>query len=187
MSVFAAPQDLETHLVEAIQSFMESAAGERAAAAAREADAGSVIALHVADPDIAVWIDLDTRKAGAGRAEDPAAEVLVDADDLHHLALNQLAPVHIAKAIEERRLDASGAFELPLALLASLDALGEEWRRSLEKAGREDLIELTAPPAAETYAVETTLVRQGHKPPWAGKGKRAVSHSTRREEERAAG
>jgi hypothetical protein len=180
--IFASAEDLETPLVGALQGFLDSRSGEQATAAVRDLDAGSVIAIRVSDPDTDVWVDFEAGTAGLAEPSAWAAELIIDGDSIHHLALNQLAPVQVARAVEEHRLDASGSFEILLALVGSLDVLGEHWRASLRECGRENLLEVPAPPAAETYSVDTGLQRQGHKPPWAGHGKRAVSKPTRRAE-----
>jgi hypothetical protein len=182
VSLFATADDLETELLQTLREYLASPAGDQARAAVAELDAGSVLALRISDPDATVWIDFAAGEAGTGERDDAAAEVKVDGDSMHHLGMNQLSPAQVARAVEERRIDGGGAFQLLLLLLQSLDPIGDVWRATLRAHDRDDLLTAPAPPAAEIYAVETDIHRQGHLPPWAGKGRKAVSKSTRRAE-----
>jgi hypothetical protein len=181
VSLFATARELEAELLPALDEFLGSPAGAQAAAAVAELDAGSVLVLRVSDPETAVWVDLAGAQSGIGDRDDAAAHLAVDADSIHHLAMNQLSPAQVARAVEERRLDAGGSFELMLLLLRSLDALGAIWRETLAAHGREDLLAAPAPPATEIYEVASDYNhRQTYVPEWSSGAKRAVSKSTRR-------
>jgi hypothetical protein len=178
--VFDSAEELEGELLPALRTFLASPAGEQAQAAVKEFAPGSVFALQITDPELDVWVDFASLEAGEGPREDASGRLLIDGDALHHLGMDQLSPAQVARAVEERRIDAKGSFELMLILLESLDPLGAVWRETLAAHGREDLLELPAPEATPIYTIEETPTRQGHVPEWSAKARRAVSKSTRR-------
>jgi hypothetical protein len=180
MSLFSSADDLEAELLPALRAFLGSPAGEQASAGVAELDAGSVMVLRVSDPEATFWLDFAAGEAGSGERDAAAAQLAIDADSVHHLGMNQLAAVQVARGIEERRIDATGSFELMLLLLRSLAALGDVWRDTLRAHVRDDLLSAPAPAEAEIFQLDTRSHRQGHVPVWAAHAKRAVSKSTRR-------
>jgi hypothetical protein len=180
MSLFATAEDLETELLPTLREYLASPAGVEAAAAVKGLDAGSVVMLRITDPEATVWVDIASGEAGSGERDDAVSQLAIDADSIHHLGMNQLAPGQVARAIEERRIDATGSFELMLLLLRSLPPLGEVWQDVLRAHERQDLLEAPAPPEADIYTIEAESRRQGYVPPWSRFAKRAASKSTRR-------
>jgi hypothetical protein len=180
MSLFATADELGAELLPTLSAFLAGPAGDQARAAVAELDAGSVLVLRISGPRAVVWIDFAAGEVGAGERDDAAAQLAIDADSLHHLGMNRLAPAQVARAVEERRIDATGSFELMLLLLASLDPLGAVWRETLGAHGRDDLLDVPAPPATPIYSAPTDTARQAYVPEWSARAKRAVSKSTRR-------
>jgi hypothetical protein len=186
MSLFTSAEDLEGELLPALRAFLATPAGAEATVAVAGLDAGSVLVLQISDPETAVWIDFASGEVGTGDHDGAASQLSIDADSLHQLGMNRLAPVQVARAIEERRVDATGSFELMLLLLRSLPPLGEVWRDTLTAHGRGDLLDAPAPADTEVFAIDAKSKRQGYVPPWSRFAKRAASNSTRRPEEWAA-
>jgi hypothetical protein len=182
MSLFASAEDIEGELVPTLRDFLGSPAGAEAADAVRGLDAGSVMLLRISDPETAIWVDFASGEVGSGDRDDAASQLAIDADSVHHLGMNQLAPGQVARAIEERRVDATGSFELMLLLLRSLPPLGDVWRETLHAHDRDDLLGAPAPADTEIYAIDAKSQRQGYVPPWSRFAKRAASNSTRRTE-----
>jgi hypothetical protein len=182
MSIFGSAEELEGELLPALRVFLASPAGEAARSALKDGDPGAVVSLRVSDPEVDLWVDFAELEVGIGKREDAAGRLLIDGDSLHRLGMNQLEPAGVARAVEERLIDAQGSFEVMLVLLGSLDPLGAAWRETLAAHGREDLLELAAPEATPVYTIDEEKARRSYVPEWSARAKRAVSKPTRRQE-----
>jgi hypothetical protein len=180
--LFESRQSLSDELLPALRAFLGSAAAEQAQAALREQASGTVVAMRVFDPELDVWVDFDALEAGEGIREDAAASVEIDADTLHFLGMDQLSPTQIARAIEERWINATGDFAALLVLLDSLAPLGAVWRETIGEHRREDLLGAEAPEPTAIYAIDETKVRYGYVPEYAKGSRRPPAQVTRRPE-----
>jgi hypothetical protein len=178
--LFDSPAALADELLPALRTFLGSPAGEQAQAALHESESGTLIALRVAEPDLDLWVDFGAREAGEGAREGATATVEVDADTLHFLGLDELSPTQIARAVEERWLNATGSFQALTVLLESIEALGTAWRETLTAHGREDLLEAEAPEPTTIYAIDEAKVRYGYVPEYARASRRPPGRTTRR-------
>ncbi|MBS1881432.1 MAG: hypothetical protein JSS97_00575 [Actinobacteria bacterium] len=169
-------------LLPALRSFLGTPSAEQAGAALREHASGTVVALHCLEPTLDVWVDLASLEADQGARDDAVARVTVAADTLHHLGMDQLSPTQIARAVEERRLEASGDFAALLVLLEALEPLGVAWRATLADHGREDLVAAEIPEPTLVYEIDETKVRYGYVPEYARGSRRPPGRTTRRDE-----
>lgn len=180
--LFESRQSLADELLPALRAFLGSPAAEQAQAALRESAPGMVIAMRVSDPELDVWVDFDALEAGEGRRDDAVSSVAIDADVLHFLGMDQLSPTQIARATEERWIDASGNFAALLILLDTLEGLGAAWRQTLGEHGREDLLGAEAPEPTPIYSIDEMKVRYGYVPEYAAGSRRPPAKVTRRSE-----
>lgn len=180
--LFESSESLAAELLPALRSFLGSPAGEQAQAALREQAPGATIAMRVSDPGLDVWVDFDALEVGEGAREGATATVWIDADTLHFLGMDGLSPTQIARATEERWINATGNFAALLILLETLEPLGAAWRETLTEHGRDDLLEAEAPESTPIYAIDEAKVRYGYVPEYASGSRRAPAKKTRRNE-----
>ncbi|MGD9734401.1 MAG: hypothetical protein AB7V58_02145 [Solirubrobacterales bacterium] len=180
--LFESRQSLSEELLPALRAFLASPAAEQAQAALREQAPGTVVAMRVSEPELDVWVDFDALEAGEAVRDDAVATVEIDADTLHFLGMDELSPTQIARATEERWINAGGNFAALLVLLDSLEPLGAAWRETLADHGREDLLGAEAPEPTAIYSIDETKVRYGYVPEYAKGSRRPPAQVTRRPE-----
>jgi len=153
MSHFADARDLEGELIAFLAAYLASSDGARARDVARGMGERAGLVLRTLDPQTVLSVDLLEGSVAPGAIEDPNLEVELEADALHDILLGRLDPVQISRLVETNRLVFSGAASDLAALVALAGPLAPHYPASLERRGRQDLLDTPRP---ESSAVWTT-------------------------------
>jgi hypothetical protein len=150
MSIFTNASEVEAVFAACCRRFLASADGAAAAAAAGGLDS-PVVVLRFTHPDATLSIDLAGRTVSAGAADEPAAQLEVEADAVHDVLLGRLGPVQISRLFEEDRAVVEGTPEALRFLLTLAGSLASHYPETLRELGRVDLLELPAPELEEVW------------------------------------
>jgi len=162
MSYFRDADDLAAEIRAAFDVFLETESGRAAAAAAADGfDQGDglpdepAVVVMTSDPPTATTLFLgDDARVEAGGEDLPAqVQLTADANALHDLLLERYDAGQIARAVEEKRLVVSGPPWSLDALIVLAGAFAGSYRSSLERRGRDDLLDAPLPAPAGVWEV----------------------------------
>jgi hypothetical protein len=146
VSHYADGEDLEAELVAALTAFVDSGDGARAVQAARAAGDSARLELRLRDPDALVSVDFFAGTVSTEPVEDADVEIEMDADALHDILLDRLDPVQISRLYETGQVRFSGSYQHLGALILLAGPLQPHYPASLERRGRQDLLDTPLPP-----------------------------------------
>jgi len=167
-SYFATGQDLERVLVGCLETFLQSVAGHGAVLAARESGDSATLELRLVDPDATLSVDFIAGRVAAEAAEAPDVEIEMGANDLHDVLLERMGPVQISQLYETDRLRFRGSAQHLAALIVLAAPLAPCYRETLTRDGRQDLLDIPAPPASFEWGSPDDPIKRviGRRRPW---------------------
>jgi hypothetical protein len=146
VSHYADRDELEGELVAFLEAFFASADGERAVSAARAVGDSARVTLHLLDPNAVVAIDFFSGAVSTEPIEDADVELEIAADALHDILLDRLDPVQISRLYETGEVRFAGSYQHLGALILLAGPLAPHYPASLERRGRQDLLDTPLPP-----------------------------------------
>jgi hypothetical protein len=152
MSHYAAGDELEAELVAFLETFLASPDGARGAEAARALGESARLVLHLRDPEAVVSVDFLAGTVATEPIEDADVEVDIAADALHDILLDRLDPVQISRLYETDEVRFSGSSRHLAGLIVLAGPLAPHYRASLERRGRQDLLDTPLPPTGIAWA-----------------------------------
>lgn len=157
MGHFRDGQEVADEVCAALELFLADADGAAAARAAGEMfGPDAFVQLRITSPAVVVRLVLsdDPRVERGGEDEAAPVDLMIEADTLHDLMIDNLGAGHIARAIELKQISVTGSPRSLDAMIVMAGSLGDCYRRSLEARGRQDLLATEPPPPIGDWMID---------------------------------
>ncbi len=154
MTYFRDAEEATSVFTLCLARFFASEDGEHVSGVARALPVPPVLELHLTNPAATLSIDFGGRRVALGPAAESSVRLEIEAGVLHDVLLERLDPVQISRPFEEDRALLEGAPEALCGFIAVAGRLPKHYVASLAEQGRDDLLELPAPPRSTVWLTE---------------------------------